>query len=171
MGYVVLLPMLQFLDLYLVLTPVNKSYHMRCDAFARECIHSVCSYYYCCVYVHTCARAYMVVRGQLKVDLQELSFLLLLQLSFIFVFWDRVLLCSPGHLGTYSVDQVDFELTEIPCLCLPGAGFKILWDFFFKKYFFLMMTFKKSSQEFLLLLCPLLIAWLTPLAPLLLDCL
>ena len=38
------------------------------------------------------------------------------------VFQDRVSLCSPGCPGTYYVDQVGLELTELHCLCLWIAG-------------------------------------------------
>lgn len=34
------------------------------------------------------------------------------------VFWDRILLCSPGYLGTQYIDQAGLGLTEI-CLPLP----------------------------------------------------
>jgi hypothetical protein len=43
--------------------------------------------------------------------------------TFLFVFWDRVSLCSPGCSGTHSVDQTALELTEI-CLSLPPS----CWD-------------------------------------------
>jgi hypothetical protein len=33
-------------------------------------------------------------------------------------------LCSPGYLGTHSVDQAGLRFTEIPCLCLLSAGIK-----------------------------------------------
>jgi hypothetical protein len=41
-----------------------------------------------------------------------------------FFFHDRVSPCSPGCLGTLSVDQASFELTEI-CLPLPS----MCWDY------------------------------------------
>jgi hypothetical protein len=42
---------------------------------------------------------------------------------FVFVFRDRVSLCSLGCLGTHSVDQAGLELKSA-CLCLPSAGIK-----------------------------------------------
>ena len=33
---------------------------------------------------------------------------------FVFVFQDRVSLCSPGCPGTHSVDQAGFELRNLP---------------------------------------------------------
>ncbi|GAB1299644.1 Coiled-coil domain-containing protein 134 [Apodemus speciosus] len=37
---------------------------------------------------------------------------------------EQVSLCSPDYPGTRSVDQVDLELRNSPCLCLPNAGLK-----------------------------------------------
>jgi hypothetical protein len=42
---------------------------------------------------------------------------------FSFVFQDKVFLCSPGYLGTHSVDQAGLKLRSA-CLCLPSAGIK-----------------------------------------------
>jgi hypothetical protein len=39
----------------------------------------------------------------------------------VFVFGDKVCLCSPGCPGPHSVDQAGLELTE---LCLPSTGIK-----------------------------------------------
>jgi hypothetical protein len=40
--------------------------------------------------------------------------LLLLLLLALFIFQDRVSLCSPGCSGTHSVDQADLELRDPP---------------------------------------------------------
>jgi hypothetical protein len=40
--------------------------------------------------------------------------------EFLFVFQDRVFLCSPGCPGTHSTQQADFELTEIHYLPPPS---------------------------------------------------
>ena len=56
-----------------------------------------------------------------EICLVEYNVLLLLLVVvvvlFLFIFQDRVFLCSPGCLGTHSVDQAGLELTEIS-LCL-----------------------------------------------------
>jgi hypothetical protein len=39
----------------------------------------------------------------------------------LFLFWDRVSLCSPGCPGTHFLDQASLEPT---CLYLPSAGIK-----------------------------------------------
>jgi hypothetical protein len=81
------------------------------------------------------------------------SFLFLFLLSFFFIFilfyfiylflflflffWDRVSLCSPGCLGTHSVDQAGFKLRNPPasasqvlglraCTTTPGFGRDVL---------------------------------------------
>jgi hypothetical protein len=41
-----------------------------------------------------------------------------------FFFRDRVFLCSPGSLGTHSVDQAVLELKKSACLCFLSAGIK-----------------------------------------------
>lgn len=48
-------------------------------------------------------------------------------ISFCFLTYHRVSLCSPTFPGTRSEDQVDLELTDTPAsLCLPSAG--ITWN-------------------------------------------
>jgi hypothetical protein len=42
----------------------------------------------------------------------------------LFVFGDRVSLCSPDCPGTHFVDQAGLELRNPPALCLPNAGIK-----------------------------------------------
>jgi hypothetical protein len=42
---------------------------------------------------------------------------------FVFVFWDRVSLCSPGCPGTHSVDQADLELRNPPASASQVLGF------------------------------------------------
>jgi hypothetical protein len=51
---------------------------------------------------------------------------------FVFVFGDRVSLCSPGCPGTHSVDQADLELRKLPAsasqvLGLKRAGTPLTW--------------------------------------------
>jgi hypothetical protein len=43
---------------------------------------------------------------------------------FCFVFRDRVSLCSPGCLGTYSVDQAGLELRNPPAFASRVLGLK-----------------------------------------------
>ena len=52
-------------------------------------------------------------------------FLLLLFVSFCFVFRDRVSLCSPGCPGTHSVDQADLELRNQPASASQVLGLKV----------------------------------------------
>lgn len=40
----------------------------------------------------------------------------------LYIVWARTVLCSLGQPGTWYVDQVGLELTEIPWFCLPSAG-------------------------------------------------
>jgi hypothetical protein len=56
-------------------------------------------------------------------SLSHLSSPLNLLLFFVLVFWDKISLCSPGCLGTHSVDQAGLELRNSP-VCLPSAGIK-----------------------------------------------
>jgi hypothetical protein len=43
---------------------------------------------------------------------------------FLFVFWDRVSLCSPGCPGTHSVDQAGLELRSPPASASQVLGLK-----------------------------------------------
>ena len=43
---------------------------------------------------------------------------------FLFFFWDRVSLCSPGCPGTHSVDQAGLELRNPPASASQGLGLK-----------------------------------------------
>jgi hypothetical protein len=43
---------------------------------------------------------------------------------FILVFWDRVSLCSPGCLGTHSVDQAGLKLRNLPASASGVLGLK-----------------------------------------------
>jgi hypothetical protein len=43
---------------------------------------------------------------------------------FVFVFWDRVSLCSPGCPGTHSVDQAGLELRNPPASASRVLGLK-----------------------------------------------
>jgi hypothetical protein len=49
---------------------------------------------------------------------------LFLFLFFVFVFQDRVSLCSPGCPGTHSVDQAGLELRNPPASASPVLGSK-----------------------------------------------
>jgi hypothetical protein len=42
----------------------------------------------------------------------------------LFVFLDTVFLCSPGYLGTHSVDLAGLELKRSDSLCLQSTGIK-----------------------------------------------
>ena len=63
------------------------------------------------------------------VKVKSRMFFVLYYFIFLFVwdFQDRVSLCSLGSPGTNSVDQTDFELTEIdPPACVSGVlGLKV----------------------------------------------
>jgi hypothetical protein len=72
-----------------------------------------------CVYVGV--RKQMYLKGAWKLPRQMLRQIfkcLFVCLLAIFVFQDRVSLCSPGCPGAHFVDQAGLELTEI-CLPLP----------------------------------------------------
>jgi hypothetical protein len=43
---------------------------------------------------------------------------------FVFVFQDRVSLCSSGCPGTHFVDQADLELRNLPASASPALGLK-----------------------------------------------
>jgi hypothetical protein len=43
---------------------------------------------------------------------------------FVFVFWDRVSLCSPGCPGTHSVDQAGLRLRNLLTSFSQGLGLK-----------------------------------------------
>jgi hypothetical protein len=59
-----------------------------------------------------------------QVQAEGLFFLLLLLLFCLFVFRDRVSLCSPGCPGTHSVDQAGLELRNLPASASQVLGLK-----------------------------------------------
>jgi hypothetical protein len=72
---------------------------------------------------------------------------LLLLLFYLFVFGDRVSLCSPGCPGTHSVDQAGLELRNPPASASQVLGLKVCattpgLNFIFKKQnFFEVLNF------------------------------
>jgi hypothetical protein len=63
-----------------------------------------------------------------EICLVEYNVLLLLLVVvvvlFLFIFQDRVFLCSPGCLGTHSVDQAGLELRNLPASASQMLGLK-----------------------------------------------
>ena len=55
---------------------------------------------------------------------EEIFVLLRLVCLFVLIFWNRVSLCSPGYPGTHSVDQVGFELRNLPASASHMLGLK-----------------------------------------------
>lgn len=53
-----------------------------------------------------------------------LNMILLLHFAAVLLFWDRVLLRSPGWTGTLYVDNAGLKLPEIHLLLPPNAGIK-----------------------------------------------
>ena len=56
----------------------------------------------------------MAKEGEAKSHELTLLLDLLCDLDFLFVFQNRVSLCSPGCPGTHSVDQAGFKLRNLP---------------------------------------------------------
>jgi len=105
-------------------------------------------------------------------------FLFLFLSFFLSLFWGRVSRCSPGYPGTFCVDEtsllypapsfffkaglfcveLDLELRDQPCLCLPSVEIKgvhltcLAFIFLFLIYFVLLSCRAKDLSIYLLII-------------------
>jgi hypothetical protein len=92
----------------------RKTYH--CRSFLKH-THT---------HTHTHRHTHTHTRKEFKCSHQAMEQTMFqLDIFFFFVFWDRVSLCSPGCLGTHSVEQAGLELRNLPASASWVLGLKV----------------------------------------------